>query len=79
MNNASLALHYMARSARPSTHSLAVIGAHYKGVRFRAAQHVASLAVGKRTITQHVIEVLTEVRGRYAWVTYQFLAPEDTL
>lgn len=78
MNNASLSLHYMARAARPSQHSLNVIGAYYKGVRFRVAQHVASLSVGKRTITQPVIEVLTEVHRRYTWVTYQFLTSEDT-
>jgi hypothetical protein len=79
MNHNMLWMHNAARASRPSQHSLSVIGAHYKGVRFRAAQHVASLSVGKRTITQHVIEVLTEIKGRYTWVAYQFLAPEDTL
>jgi hypothetical protein len=69
----------MARVLRVSTQALGQIGAHYKGVRFRLVQHVADLHVGRRTITQAVVEVLTEVRGRYQWVAYQYLTPEDTL
>jgi hypothetical protein len=78
MNNNMLWMHYTARAGRVSTYALNLIGAYYKGVRFRVAQHVAHLSVGQRTITQSVVEVLTEVHGQYQWVAYQFLDPEDT-
>lgn len=73
-NHRMLTLHYMARSARPSNAALATIGAHFKGVRFRVAQHEARLSVGVRTITQPVVETLIHWNGRYRWVVYQFLS-----
>lgn len=78
MNHQMLALHHMARELRPTQQAMRTIGAHYKGVRFRLAEHRASLFIGLMTITQPVIEVLTEVRGTYQWVAYQYLDPEDT-
>lgn len=78
MNHQMLTLHHLAREARPTQQALRMIGARYKGVRFRLAEHRASLIVGLMTITQPVIEVLTELSGGYQWVAYQFLDPEDT-
>ncbi len=73
MNNRMLAMHHMAREARPTHRALCMIGAHYRGVRFRLSEHRATPR--SLTYTWPVIEVLTEVRGVFQWVLYQVFEP----
>lgn len=70
-------MHNEARSGRPSASTMNNIAARYKAARFRVRQDVVRLAVGIRTISKPVIEVLVYIKGRWTWIAYMWLDHEE--